>query len=489
MGLAQNKRQEGRLSVPCILLTLSLLALVVSLVGLQRATSIANDRLGDLRLSWAELQDGPIEGSELVETSRLMDTVSQPIPAASSAAQWSLALALTSLLFVFWLLYAVRRDHQARFALSVHDAEDEKAAVLKLTDEVTPLAHGDLRVKASVDQNLSAPLADTFNHLSSELRWLVTTISSSAHQVKESVQNCRQAHDNIVNDANRQSEYIHQSSNFLLSMAGTMAELSSSASEESSVARTVAERAERSKSAVNDSFDSFQACAANISEIDSLMDRLGNTMRTVDEQIVAVQEVAKRTELLALNTTIRVSAGADTSSGGKLAPDTASDIGKLSDEVAQMAELLAQASREIEASSHSASRDVAVNRQLLGEAKGQLDKWFAASGKTSALLERIAADSAAIESYLLGLSQSNVKNSGLVSQLTEELDDIIRITQAHISSVSIGSASLDDLERLSDELQAAVIEFKLPVSTLSSEDEKTAASDARRAADRAVIHG
>lgn len=489
MRVAQSKRQEGRLSLPCILLTLSLLAMLVSLVGLQRATSITNERLDELQNSWNALQDGPIEGAKLVETGRLMDNLSLPIPAATSAAQWSLALAVISLLFVFWLMMAVRKDHRENLAADIENAEGEKQAIIRLTEEVAPLSTGDLRISATVDQNMTGPLADGFNHAASELRWLVTTITSSSNQLRDSVENCRETGRLITGNANRQSEQIHQSSNFLLSMAGSLAELSSGVSEQSSAARAIVDKSKLGSAELVQLQGSCRSGEARMNEIGSVMSRLEDTLRSIDEQILAVQDVSRRTELLALNTTIRMSAGAEGTTEASLTQDTASSIGKLSDEVAQMADLLSQAIREIESSSRHISQEVVATRHLVDQAKNQTLDELDAVDKLSELIDSIVKESGTVESYLLGFAETTVTHSGVVSQLTENLDVLNRITQGHVESVRSSEESLEELVNLADELQAAVVEFKLPGKAVSTVQAKPAVSAARRAADRAVIHG
>lgn len=474
------KRQEGRLSVPCTLMILCLVALTVSLVGMQRATSIANERFDELQVFWATLQDGSIEGSELLATDKLIRNVGTPVPAASTAARWSLALAIVSLLLMLWVILAVRRDQQERLTADTGTTQDEQAAIVRLTDEVAAFADGDLSVRATVEDNLTAPLADSFNHAIGELRWLVTSLNSTSGQLDDTVANSDLSADRVASSSIRQSEHIHQSSNFLLSMAGTMADLSANASERANAAQAMIEKTARGKSGLNATSAQCDDIGKEVEKSFALAARLGDSLHAVEEQVQVIQDVAKRTDLLAMNTTIRVST------------DAASDLGKLSDEVARMADQIGQATSEIGTLSHGLAQCLAdthssIERIDLASTKG-LDE----ARKASGLLNELAVESKAIRNHLLQFSETTVEHSGIVSQLSENMDVINRITQENAATVSASAEALGELRELSTELRQSTENFRMPgkVTPCATATEETKpASAARQAADRAVING
>lgn len=489
MTLAQSRRQDGRLTVPCIMLTLALLALTVSLFGLQRATNIVNERMGQLQQSWSTVQDGPIEGSDIVETNRLMDRLSMPMPAAGSAANWSLALALASLLFVIWLLVALRRDHRDRAAIDKSDTQSERAALIRLTDEIAPVSIGDLCVHATRDNDLTSPLADAFNYLIGEMRWFVTTIDSSAQLLDQSVERTQKFASEVIDDSARQTERIHESSNSLLSMSATMADLSTSSSSKTSLARAIVDKAVKENRSFEDTINQLTSAASDADSVGVSLKRLTDTLTAIDEQITGMQDVTKRTDLLALNTAIRMRSGAGDKSITTPAADTVGDVGKLSDEVAQMSTLLGQATCEIELLSRELSKGLSEAVILSGKTREKLESGIMNARETEDSLRVIASDARSIEQHLLTISETTVKQSGIVSQLSENLDDVNQLTQQSAERIRQGADSLDELTDLSAELRSGVVEFRMPGKADPAEAPKVASSAARRAADRAVIHG
>lgn len=477
--------QDKTLSVPFILLMLSLFALLVSLFGLQRTAGIANERLNELQVAWEAVQDGTVEGSELVAADRVIERMAVPVPVVQNSARWSLGLALLSLALLAWLVVASRRANQIRNDYDDSRERNEQASIIKLLDEMAPLASGDLRVRATVTEAMTGALADAFNYAVSELRWLVGTMRQSAVQVEESVKRSRSTADTVAKACSDQTMQIHRSSNFLLSMSGTMAELSADAAESSSAAQAAVEKADSGVHALDSSLSRLSIIRDEADSTTRLMHRLAENVRAIDEHVLAVQEVAKRTDLLALNTTIRASAGSRSVSGS----DAAADLGRLSDEVAQLADVLGQATRDIGSLTRTISQDAGDTVQSMEHTTAELAAGVEQTQQAAIALHAIRSDSQAVHHRVTLMAEKTMEHSGIVRQLSENMDLISRITQQTSDGVNANSQSLDELQELASELRQSLSDFRLPAKTTPQHmQSKTTPSDARKAADRAVIH-
>ncbi len=502
MPAVKPNSYERRLAVPFVLLLLALLALLVSLLGLARTASITAVRMDELQVSWQAVQDGSVEGSELVATNRLMNRAKVPVPAVQSAAQWSLGLTLVSLALLAWVVVVARRANRSNVAAKQGRDNHEQAAVLKLMDEIAPLASGDLRVRASVSDTLAGSLADAFNYAVSELRWLVGTMRHSALQVTESVERSRESAKVVARACAEQSGEIHRSSNFLLSMSGTMAELSADAADSSVAAQAAVEQAEHGVHALEASLNRLSAIRDEADRTTRLMNRLADNVSAIDDRVSVVEEVAKRTDLLALNTTIRASAGSSSSS----VTSAAADLGQLSDEVSQLAEVLGQATRDIGSLTRTISQDAADTVQSMEHTTAQLVIGMEQTSAANIALTAIHRDSLSLRECIVTMADKTVKQSGVVRELTANMDAINRITSQTAEGVKTNAESLNDLQELAGELRQSLSDFRLPAKPSNNSDvpsrfgmgRDTSASDsgavtqapskARQAANRAVIH-
>ncbi len=484
MSFVNLSSHDGQLGVPFLLLMLSLFALLVSLVGLQRTAGIANERLSELQAVWEDVQDGTVKGSELIAADRMMERVRVPVPVVQNSARWSLGLALLSLALLAWLVVAARRANQARMAHDDGQERNEQASILKLMDEIAPLASGDLRFKATVTDAMTGVLADAFNYAISELRWLVGTMGHSAQQVDESVKRSRETADTVVKACSEQTRQIHRSSNFLLSMSGTMAELSADAAESSAAAQAVVVKADSGVDALDSSLSRLSIIRNEADTTTRLMRRLAKNACAIDEHVLVVQDVARRTDLLALNTTIRASAGSRTLSGS----DAVADLGRLSDEVAQLAEVLGQATRDIGSLTRTISKDAGDTVQSMEYTTAELAAGVEQSQQASVALHAIRSDSQALHQRVAVMAEKSVEHSGIVRQLSENMGVISRITQQTSEGVNANADSLNELQELASELRQSLADFHLPTKKLPDKKHVETPSDARRAADRSVIH-
>lgn len=475
--------------MPFTLLMLSLLALMVSLVGLVRTADIVSQRAVELHSSWDSVRGGTVEGSELVLTDRLISRLNAPVPVVRRAAWWSLGLACVSFALLAWVVVLARKNDrktQKRTYSTMQSTDSvEQAAVMKLLDEMAPLASGDLRVRGSASHTMTGSLADAFNRIVDQMRGLVTTLKTSAAQVQASVEQSRHASRAVAEACSEQSSQIHQSSNALVSMSSTMSDLSADAAESSVLAQSAVEQAETGAVALASSLQHMSRIHTDAENTTRLMQRLADSVAAIDERMTTIEDVAEQTDLLALNTTIRASAGSRTGPVGEVA----ADLGRLSDEVAQLADVLGQATRDIGSLTRTISEDAAATVQSMEHTTARLNEGVAQTQQISSAFDLIQSNSLALRERIVAMTERTVEQSAIVRQLSENMDTINQVTRQTLESVSGSTESLDRLQSLASRLNRSVSDFRLPPGSASAHKSTVNAdSGAQRVAPRATIH-
>ena len=317
------------LSVPLICLALSLLALAVTIVSTLNTVSVANAHAVELQSTWQALQDDTIEGSELVAINRLTSSVLTPTLQLQKSVLWILGFAVLCFVMFFWLVYVHRQRLIDQKSAQQGQQSSDYLAIQSLADEISPLSRGDLRANATVTNSGTGAVAETVNQTVSELRALVSLLGSSADQLNDTVDRSRHTAEKVSFACAEQSRQIHRSSNYLFTMSATMSGLSADAAESTLAAQTAVDKAEAGGVALGASLKTLSAIRDQADNTTRLMHRLADNVEAIDERVIRVQEVAKQTDLLALNTTIRASAGLRQASNNDAA---AADLGRLSDE-------------------------------------------------------------------------------------------------------------------------------------------------------------
>jgi len=359
----------------------------------------------------------------------------------------------------------------------------EHDAMIALVEEMSPLFRGDLRAKATATTDTSEALANTFNHAISELRWLVETMETSSDRLKKTIEGSHESAGNVSVACAEQSRQIHKSSNYLFSMSATMSGLSADAAESSLAAQSAVDHAEFGADALRASLHTLSAIRDEADSTTRVMHRLADNVDAIDERISVIEDVARQTDLLALNTTIRASAG----SRAATATSTAADLGRLSDEVAQLADVLGQATRDIGSLTRNIAEDASDTVQSMEHIAAELATGVIQTQHASDGLDIIQSSSRALHERVLLMTERCVEQTGIVRQLTEHMDQINQITDQTVEAVTLNSESLGELKAVAKELRLRTLDFRLPGKIAPEDEEKTHTFNrAKRAAERAV---
>lgn len=261
-----------------------------------------------------------------------------------------------------------------------------------------------------------------------------------------------------------------------------MSGLSADAAESSYAAKTAVEKAEAGGVALSASLHRLSAIRDEADSTTRVMHRLAENVSVIDECVTVIQDVAKQTDLLALNTTIRASAG----SRAATVNDAAADLGRLSDEVAQLAEVLGQATRDISALTRTITEDASGTVQSMEHIASELSSGVEQTQQASDALDIIHSSSQSLHESVVQMTERCVEQTGIARKITESMDEINQISDQTIEGLALNAVSLDELQKLSVELRNSIVDYQLPESHRRSNTKNSTMSVARRAANRAV---
>ena len=135
----------------------------------------------------------------------------------------ALALATAVPLFLmFRRVKGVESDFGHREALSLaqrKETERNQQAILRLLDELAPLADGDLTVQATVTEDITGTIADSINYAIGVLRDLVSTINQSAIQLDGATRQTQALSAHLAKASSAQSKQISGATESASSMA------------------------------------------------------------------------------------------------------------------------------------------------------------------------------------------------------------------------------------------------------------------------------
>ena len=221
----------------------------------------------------------------------------------------NLPLALTGVALLLFLVQALLYLRSAGLrrtaALQAEQTEKNQAAIMRLLDEISSLADGDLTVKATVTEDITGNIADSINFAIEALRDLVATVNESAIMVDGAARQTDMTAQQLAEASASQSKQITLASDAIASMAATIEEVSGNAERSSDVARHSVDVAHKGGAAVRRTIEGMNTIRETIQETSKRIKRLGESSQEIGNIVELINDIAEQTNILALNASIQ----------------------------------------------------------------------------------------------------------------------------------------------------------------------------------------
>ncbi len=402
-----------------------------------------------------------MDARELAATAAAGPAASFAGPAAASVLTWAplllLAAGLGLLLAALLASLRMRRtvEHQ-RISADAQRRESDRnqQAILRLLDELSSLADGDLTVQATVTEDITGAIADSINYAVDALRNLVTTINASAIQLDSATRQTQALSQHLARASGAQSKQIASATESAASMAGSVEEVSGNAERASDVARHSVEVAHKGGDAVRRTIDGMNTIRETIQETSKRIKRLGESSQEIGNIVELINDIAEQTNILALNASIQSSMAGEAGRG----------FAVVADEVQRLAERAANATKQIEVLVRTIQTD--TNEAVVSMERSTTDVVGGAllAENAGAALEEIEQVSNQIASLVQNISSSARQQTHTAQNIARNMQILKQISGQTAESTTATSAAIAKLAELSAGLRKSASGFRLPNS-------------------------
>ena len=436
----------------------ALVPLLVSLKSLEEQSAAlgANiGQIGDLGATQAQLA----ASADVLLTSAFASSGDGGVLPASLTIPW-IPIGLVGLAVLLVVVLQILHGKSAIFERAAREQADQnernQQAILRLLDEMGSLADGDLTVEATVTEDITGTIADSFNFAIEELRKLVATVNDTALMVDMATKQTENTAAHLAKAADNQAKEINAATESVVSMAASIEEVSGNAERSSDVARHSVEVAHKGGEAVRRTIDGMNAIRETIQETSKRIKRLGESSQEIGNIVELINDIAEQTNILALNASIQASMAGEAGRG----------FAVVADEVQRLAERSTNATKQIEVLVRTIQAD--TNEAVVSMERSTTDVVGGAllAENAGAALDEIEQVSNQIASLVQNISSSARQQAGSAADVTRRTTRLREIGDQTGKATTATAASISKLSELATQLRKTVEGFALPADMM-----------------------
>jgi twitching motility protein PilJ len=335
---------------------------------------------------------------------------------------------------------------------SREERDSIQRSIMRLLEEVSTVADGDLTREAAVTEDVTGAIADSFNFMIGELRRIIGQVKNVSLQVTNAATTTQLTTEDLVSKADEQTIQVIKTNEALSEMTTSIEEVSQGAILSASVAQQSLVNARQGARAVQDTIKGMNRIREQVQETSGHIRRLGESSQEIGEIVQLIDEIADQTSILALNASIQAATAGEAGRGFAV---VAEEIEQLAERSSQATAKIASLVKSIQMGTNEAITAMDENTKEVVEGS----KLALQAGQS---LSEIEAVSARLADLIHSISTASKKQTSSSETLSKAMTDISSIITDTTTGIQQSSVTVNSLSVLAEELHSSVASFKLP---------------------------
>lgn len=337
-------------------------------------------------------------------------------------------------------------------ALSMIEDENEQLndSIVALLETVAQLAQKNLTIRAKVSEDVTGPLADALNMMTTETARVLNDVMHISSDVAEASNLVKSQSDNVLLLAQQERTEIENTASELARATEMMHRIAKLAQASNRAADQAIEMTTTAMQTVNGTVESINMIRDTIRETEKRIKRLGERSQEISTAVNLINNISERTHILALNASMHAASAGEAGRGFAVVADEVQRLAENAREAtSQIATLVNNIQVETVSTVNTMNElisQVVGGSKLAEEAGDQMQRTQTTTAELVNMVQKIAAGAVA---------QANT--STRLRDRTEIIRDTVRKTGSHLQEQS---AYTDQLVENAMSLVASVGVFK-----------------------------
>ncbi|MEO1004934.1 MAG: PhnD/SsuA/transferrin family substrate-binding protein [Cyanobacteria bacterium J06638_38] len=338
--------------------------------------------------------------------------------------------------------------------------EDLENAVVGLMEALEPASEGDLTVRAQLTDGDVGIIADLFNAIIENLKEIALQVKDSAGEVSSSLVQNESSVREIAEQAIAEAEQIQATLASVEQMSSSIQEVAENAEQTALISNDAYSSAKEGNTVMDQTVDSIQGLRTTIGDTSKKIKRLGESAQQISQVVALIDEIALKTNLLAINASVEAARAGELGQGftavaeqvGALAEQSA----KATQEIAQLITGIQQETQEVVAAMETGTSQVVDSTRLVEATKVSLGTVLTKSQEIDRLMKSISAAT---------ISQAETSQA-----VTEVMMLNSKTSQERSQSSSQVAQAIQSTTEILGQLQESVAQFKVAESEESEDN-------------------
>jgi methyl-accepting chemotaxis protein len=334
---------------------------------------------------------------------------------------------------------------------SREERDQFQASIMKLLEEISGLAEGDLTRRAEVTAEMTGAIADSFNSMAEQLSDVVQNVKVATDQVTDTIVDVDKSSTQLAKASDKQSEQVSQAIQAITEMTASIQQVSENAVQSATVSEQSTVNAKEGAEAVKETNKAMEAIRENVQETARSIKRLGESSQEIGNIVQLINDIADRTSILALNASIQAAMAGDAGRG----------FAVVAEEVQRLAERSTNATKQIEALIQNIQGEINEAGTSMEQSIQRVVEGSNLADNAHNKLQEIDAVSSQLAQLIKSISMATTQQVAASENITNTMEEMGQVSSQNLMASKQTALSMKKLAETSEKLAVSVETFKL----------------------------